>query len=135
MQRKAQQLTPKIQREWCIFLRHSTRTCIRCKLFGFASVELRGYGQRAREGNRKGVAMTEEDNKAQKCLSCGAVMFGNVQVDAAGHVAADTLMLSKLHLDESEIYFKCPQCGAKNVVEMETSASEVPQLKFSHVMP
>ena len=75
------------------------------------------------------------ESEDQKCMGCGAVMFGNVQVDAAGHMAADTLMLSKLHLGDTEIYFKCPQCGAKNVVELATSASEVPQLKFSHVRP
>lgn len=117
------------------FWRHATSAAIRCKLFRLVAVESRIYRQHAKEGYRKGEAMIQEDNKDQKCMSCGAVMFGNVQIDAAGQLAANTMMLSKLHLDEFGIYFKCPECGAKNCVQMEASASEAPQLKFSHVRP
>ena len=77
--------------------------------------------------------MANEGNEDQPCLKCGAVLFRQARLDAAGHMAVNTLTQIELQQVEDELYFKCPRCGAKNCVELETAPSGLPQLRFTHV--
>ena len=79
--------------------------------------------------------MTKEDNLDQECIKCGHVMFTQARLDAAGHLAVNTLTQVELQQVGDDLYFKCPKCGAKNYVVMETSASGLPQLRFTHADP
>ena len=77
--------------------------------------------------------MAFNDKKDQPCLNCGAVMFSNAQLDAAGHMAVNTLTQIELQEVGDDLYFKCPKCSAKNCVELETGSSGLPLLRFTHV--
>jgi predicted nucleic-acid-binding Zn-ribbon protein len=77
--------------------------------------------------------MANDDNKDQPCMKCGAVLFSNARLDAAGHIAVNTLTQIELQQVEDDLYFKCPRCGAKNCVELETAPNGLPQLRFTHV--
>ena len=69
----------------------------------------------------------------QHCMKCGEVMFEKVRLDAEGHMAVSTATQAELHQDEDDIYFICSKCGAKNLVETDTSPMGVPQLRFTRV--
>ena len=77
--------------------------------------------------------MSFNDKKDQPCLNCGAVMFSNALLDAAGHMAVNTLTQIELQEVGDDLYFKCPKCRAKNCVELETGSSGLPLLRFTHV--
>ena len=77
--------------------------------------------------------MDVDNNKDQLCLNCGAVLFRNARLDAAGHMSVNTLTQIELQEVEEEMYFKCQKCGAKNCVELVTSANGLPQLRFTHI--
>ena len=68
----------------------------------------------------------------QRCLTCGAVMFPNV-ADAEGNVAMNTATHAELQDDGEDLYFACPACRAKNVVEVETGPKGLPVLKVIRV--
>jgi predicted nucleic-acid-binding Zn-ribbon protein len=40
-----------------------------------------------------------------------------------------------LHQDADDIYFKCPKCGAKNLIETDLSPTGLPQLRITRVKP
>ena len=79
--------------------------------------------------------MLNDDNEDQPCLNCGAVMFKNARLDPAGHMSVNTLTQIELQKVDDEMYFKCPKCGAKNFVELETGSTGLPQLRFTHAKP
>ncbi len=79
--------------------------------------------------------MAREDNPDQPCMNCGAVMFPKARIDAAGHMAVNTLTQVELQQVGGDLYFKCPTCGAKNCVEQDTGSEGIPQLRFTHVKP
>ena len=78
--------------------------------------------------------MTEIESD-QRCMKCGEVMFEKVRLDAEGHMAVDTPTQAELHQDEDDIYFKCPKCGAKNLIETDLSPTGLPQLRITRVKP
>lgn len=79
--------------------------------------------------------MAINENKDQPCMNCGAVMFSNARLDAAGHMSVNTLTQIELQDVEGELYFKCQKCGAKNCVELETGSNGLPRITFTHVKP
>ena len=79
--------------------------------------------------------MDADNNKDQPCLNCGAVLLSNARLDAAGHIALNTLSQIELQEVEDEHYFKCQKCGAKNCVELETGPNGLPQLRITHLKP
>ena len=79
--------------------------------------------------------MTNEDRVDQECLLCSAVMFKKVRLDPVGHMSINTVTQAQLFQEEDELYFKCPNCGAKNYVDMETNTAGLPQLRFTHAVP
>ena len=60
-------------------------------------------------------------------------MFERVRLDAEGHMAISTATKAELQEDENDLYFKCPKCGGKNLVEMDTSPMGLPQLRFTRL--
>ena len=79
--------------------------------------------------------MNNVDCVDQECMQCGAVMFKKVRHDPAGHMSINTVTRAQLHQHGDELYFKCPGCGAKNYVDMETNPSGLPELRFTHAVP
>ena len=73
-----------------------------------------------------------EQKTDQRCLACGAVMFPKV-LDAEGHLAMNTTTHAALQDDGEDLYYACPACHAKNVVEVETGWKGLPALKFMRV--
>jgi len=67
------------------------------------------------------------------CLGCGGVLFKKGPLDDRGHWARQVASGSQLEPDGTDTYYKCPHCGAKNIVVSETSPHGVPQLRISHV--
>jgi len=68
-----------------------------------------------------------------KCLNCGGTLFDLVQLDDKGHMAMNGENPLDIQSDGVDRFFKCPDCGAKNVVTMTTSSEGVSQLQVSHI--
>lgn len=71
----------------------------------------------------------------QLCLACKKVLFKKGLLDARGHVGKDPDSGVQLESDGNDSFYRCPHCGAKNVVVRSNSAHGLPQLKFTHVKP
>lgn len=67
------------------------------------------------------------------CLECGAALYLKAPLDDRGHWARDGDDGARLEYDKVDSFYKCLQCGAKNVVVSETSPFDVPQLRITHV--
>ena len=51
-----------------------------------------------------------------KCLNCGGVLFHKVPLDDEGNWAIDTETAIPIEDDETDSFYRCPHCSAKNVV-------------------
>ena len=67
------------------------------------------------------------------CLKCGGALFKKGPLDDKGHWARDGDSGSPLEYDKTDSFYKCLNCGAKNVVVDEISPHGVPQLRISHL--
>lgn len=68
-----------------------------------------------------------------KCLRCGNTLFKKIALDDRGHWAIDSDTPMKLEHDESDSFFRCRHCSAKNVVIETTSPNGLPQLTIHRV--
>ncbi len=71
--------------------------------------------------------------KDVKCLSCRGLLFKANPLDDKGNWAMDPKFKLSLTQEANEAYFKCPHCGAKNVVIDSASPSGLPQIKIVRV--
>ncbi len=68
--------------------------------------------------------------KDVKCLSCNGVLFKKTDLDNKGNWAMDPQHSLELSHDENDSYFKCPHCGAKNIVVDSMSPTGLSQLRI-----
>ena len=66
----------------------------------------------------------------QKCLKCEGVLFPKVLLDERGHTAMDAEAPLDIESDGVDSFYRCPHCGAKNVVAEYTSEYGLPQHKI-----
>jgi predicted RNA-binding Zn-ribbon protein involved in translation (DUF1610 family) len=65
-----------------------------------------------------------------KCLSCNGLLFKKNALDDKGNWAMDPTYKLDLQHDKEESFFKCPHCGAKNIVIDSKSPTGLPALQI-----
>jgi DNA-directed RNA polymerase subunit RPC12/RpoP len=52
----------------------------------------------------------------EPCRQCGGMLFHTVDIDGTGHRTLDPRTPLPLETDGGDSFYRCPHCGAKNVI-------------------
>ena len=61
------------------------------------------------------------------CLNCTEVLC-EIEPSRSGHCRSGPLKRCELEEEDDQVFYRCPACGAKNIVEETRTPSGFPQL-------
>jgi Zn finger protein HypA/HybF involved in hydrogenase expression len=77
--------------------------------------------------------MAEDELKQELCLQCRNDLFAMALSDNGGGSAAGRGQQPVLESDGDDCFYRCPHCGAKNVVVDERNIYGMPTMRISHI--
>jgi Zn finger protein HypA/HybF involved in hydrogenase expression len=77
--------------------------------------------------------MAGDEPKQERCLQCRKGLFEKALSDSGGGAAVHGITRPNLESDDSDCFYTCPHCGAKNVVVDERNIYGMPTVRISHI--
>jgi DNA-directed RNA polymerase subunit RPC12/RpoP len=77
--------------------------------------------------------MAEDELKQELCLQCRKSLFAKELSDNGGGSVGAEMVQPNLESDEVDCFYRCPHCGAKNVVVDERNIYGMPVVRISHI--
>jgi Zn finger protein HypA/HybF involved in hydrogenase expression len=77
--------------------------------------------------------MSRDEPKQELCLQCRKALFAQELSDNRGGSAARGMAQPDLESDGDDCFYRCPHCGAKNVVVDERNIYGMPIVRLSHI--
>jgi Zn finger protein HypA/HybF involved in hydrogenase expression len=77
--------------------------------------------------------MIQDEPKQELCLQCRNGLFAMALSDNGGGSSAGRGTLPQLETDGADCFYRCPYCGAKNVVVDERNIYGMPVVRISHI--
>lgn len=69
----------------------------------------------------------------QFCHGCGKAMFGKAPLGERGFIGSESDSYVELQSDGIDLFYVCPHCNAKNVVDVESIEGEGARIKITRL--